>query len=134
MRQHGIALEPGCTPPKALDALTLPVVLNLAGYVVGTLVLSPIADTIGRRNMLLITMLITGAGSLYNALAPGYFPTELTGFLTDPAFAQSIRDRTLLGRTPEAGELDGPLLFLATGASSYMTGQVLVIDGGWTAV
>ena len=69
-----------------------------------------------------------------HALAPGYFPTELTGFLADPGFAQSVRDRTLLGRTPEPGELDGPLLFLATGASSYMTGQALVIDGGWTAV
>jgi NAD(P)-dependent dehydrogenase (short-subunit alcohol dehydrogenase family) len=73
-------------------------------------------------------------GVRVNALAPGYFPTELTGFLTDPAFAQSIRDRTLLGRTPAPDELDGPLLFLATDASSYMTGQALVIDGGWTAV
>jgi NAD(P)-dependent dehydrogenase (short-subunit alcohol dehydrogenase family) len=73
-------------------------------------------------------------GVRVNALAPGYFPTELTGFLADPVFAQSIRDRTLLGRTPEPDELDGPLLFLATDASSYMTGQALVIDGGWTAV
>ena len=72
-------------------------------------------------------------GVRVNALAPGYFPTELTGFLADPVFAQSIRDRTLLGRVPEPGELDGPLLFLATDASSYMTGQALVIDGGWTA-
>jgi NAD(P)-dependent dehydrogenase (short-subunit alcohol dehydrogenase family) len=73
-------------------------------------------------------------GIRVNALAPGYFPTELTGFLADPAFAQSIRDRTLLGRVPKPDELDGPLLFLATEASSYMTGQTLVIDGGWTAV
>jgi NAD(P)-dependent dehydrogenase (short-subunit alcohol dehydrogenase family) len=73
-------------------------------------------------------------GVRVNALAPGYFPTELTGFLADQAFAQSVRDRTLLGRTPQPGELDGPLLFLATDASSYMTGQALVIDGGWTAV
>lgn len=73
-------------------------------------------------------------GIRVNALAPGYFPTELTGFLADPAFAQSIRDRTLLGRTPAPDELDGPLLFLATEASSYMTGQTLIIDGGWTAI
>ena len=73
-------------------------------------------------------------GVRVNALAPGYFLTELTGILADPAFAQSIRDRTLLGRTSELDELDGPLLFLATDASSYMTGQALVIDGGWTAV
>ena len=73
-------------------------------------------------------------GVRVNALAPGYFPTELTGFLTDAAFAESIRDRTLLGRIPAPDELDGPLLFLATDASSYMTGQALVIDGGWTAV
>lgn len=72
-------------------------------------------------------------GIRVNALVPGYFPTDLTGFLADPGFAQSIRDRTLLGRTPAADELDGPLLFLATDASSYMTGQALVIDGGWTA-
>ena len=73
-------------------------------------------------------------GVRVNALAPGYFPTDLTGFLADPAFAQSIRDHTLLGRTPQPDELDGPLLFLATAASSYMTGQTLVIDGGWTAI
>ena len=73
-------------------------------------------------------------GVRVNALAPGYFPTELTGHLADPGFAQSIREHTLLARIPALEEIDGPLLFLATAASSYMTGQVLVIDGGWTAV
>ena len=73
-------------------------------------------------------------GVRVNALAPGYFPTELTGFLSDPSFAGSIQEKTLLGRIPTIDEIDGPLLFLAGPASSYMTGQVLVVDGGWTAI
>ncbi|HEY6274707.1 MAG TPA: SDR family oxidoreductase [Streptosporangiaceae bacterium] len=73
-------------------------------------------------------------GVRVNALAPGYFPTDLTGHLADAGFARSICEHTLLARTPALEEIDGPLLFLATAASSYMTGQVLVIDGGWTAV
>ena len=47
-------------------------------------------------------------GVRVNALAPGYFPTELNGYLADPGFAQSIHERTLLGRTPSPSELDGP--------------------------
>jgi MFS transporter, putative metabolite:H+ symporter len=70
--QTCVALKPGCTPATALDALKTPVVLNLAGYVVGTLALSPLADRVGRRNMLMVTMAVTGLGSLYNALAPDY--------------------------------------------------------------
>ncbi|MFZ0180010.1 MAG: SDR family oxidoreductase [Candidatus Dormiibacterota bacterium] len=75
-----------------------------------------------------------GRGVRVNALAPGYFPSEMTGFLADENFAGSIRERTLLARTPALHEIDGPLLFLATDASSYVTGHVLLVDGGWTAV
>ncbi len=69
--QSCVALKPGCTPANALSAIRVPIALNLAGYVVGTLLLSPLSDKIGRRNMLLVTMLLTGIGSLWNALAPG---------------------------------------------------------------
>jgi NAD(P)-dependent dehydrogenase (short-subunit alcohol dehydrogenase family) len=72
-------------------------------------------------------------GVRVNALCPGYFPTEMTGGLTHPAAIARIERRTLLGRVPRSDELDGALLFLASDASSYMTGQTLVIDGGWTA-
>jgi NAD(P)-dependent dehydrogenase (short-subunit alcohol dehydrogenase family) len=75
-----------------------------------------------------------GRGVRVNALAPGYFPSEMTGFLADEDFARSIQERTLLARTPALQEIDGPLLFLATDASTYVTGHVLIVDGGWTAV
>jgi NAD(P)-dependent dehydrogenase (short-subunit alcohol dehydrogenase family) len=67
-----------------------------------------------------------------NALAPGYFPSELTGMLADPGFVAHIESQTLLARAPSIDELDGPLLFLASDASSYVTGHTLVVDGGWT--
>jgi MFS transporter, putative metabolite:H+ symporter len=70
--QSCVALKPGCTAANALTTLRVPIVLNLLGYVVGALVLSPISDRIGRRNMLLITMCLTGLGALYNAVAPDY--------------------------------------------------------------
>jgi NAD(P)-dependent dehydrogenase (short-subunit alcohol dehydrogenase family)/uncharacterized protein (DUF952 family) len=73
-------------------------------------------------------------GVRVNALAPGFFPTDLTGGLSDRGQRAAIARRTLLGRTPDPSELDGPLLFLASAASSYVTGQVLTVDGGWTAV
>ncbi len=66
------AIVPGCTPGTASHYLGLPVLLNLLGYMVGTLVLSPVSDRVGRRSMLLITMGITGLGSLWTAFAAHY--------------------------------------------------------------
>jgi MFS family permease len=80
--QTCIGLVKGCTPETALNSLALPVILNLAGYVVGTLVLSPLADRIGRRNMLLITMLITGLGSLYTALSTDIVNFNISRIIT----------------------------------------------------
>ena len=91
--QSCVALKPGCTPETALDALKLPVVLNLAGYVVGTLVLSPLADRYGRRNMLMVTMALTGIGSLYNALAPDYTHFVIARVITGLRHRRRPRDR-----------------------------------------
>ncbi|MFE2938029.1 SDR family NAD(P)-dependent oxidoreductase [Streptomyces sp. NPDC059255] len=74
------------------------------------------------------------AGTRVNALAPGWFRTEMTADLFgDERSARWVGRNTLLGRGGHAHELDGALLFLASDASSYCTGQILTVDGGWTA-
>ena len=71
-------------------------------------------------------------GVRVNALSPGPFPTAET-VSRDPAFAGRLAARTMLGRTGRAAEIGGPVLFLASRASSFVTGTVLTADGGWTA-
>ncbi|GHH25443.1 SDR family NAD(P)-dependent oxidoreductase [Streptomyces lanatus] len=74
------------------------------------------------------------AGIRVNALAPGWFHSEMTeGLFADDRSRRWVERGTMLGRGGRPGELDGALLFLASDASSYCTGQVLTVDGGWTA-
>ena len=73
-------------------------------------------------------------GITANAIGPGFFPTELTGpVFADPARAAANAAATCIGRNGEMGDIDGPLLFLCSDASAYVTGQVLMVDGGYTA-
>lgn len=70
-----------------------------------------------------------------NAIVPGAFPNTSTDSYNSPddeEFLQRLRDRTVLGRTGKLEDLHGALIFLASDASSYMTGQTMVVDGGWT--
>jgi gluconate 5-dehydrogenase len=69
-----------------------------------------------------------------NAIAPGFFPTELTQAVFDnPEKAAANAAQTCMGRNGELEDLVGPALFLCSSASAYMTGQVLYVDGGFTA-
>lgn len=70
-----------------------------------------------------------------NALCPGYVKTAMNeaDIMGNERIYSHIIGKTPMRRLGEVGELIGPLVFLASDASSYMTGQTLVIDGGWTA-
>jgi NAD(P)-dependent dehydrogenase (short-subunit alcohol dehydrogenase family) len=75
-------------------------------------------------------------GVRVNTLAPGWFRTEMTEgrMFGDEGSERWMRGRTPMGRGGDDHELDGALLFLASDASSFVTGQVLCVDGGWTAI
>ena len=69
-----------------------------------------------------------------NALAPNFFMSEMTRhLLEDSGMADWMRSRTPMRRLGELPELVGPFLFLASDASSFVTGTVLTVDGGWSA-
>jgi NAD(P)-dependent dehydrogenase (short-subunit alcohol dehydrogenase family) len=71
-------------------------------------------------------------GVRVNAISPSWFPTATSGYLQDPDQVAWINSHTPMGRPARPDELDGPLLFLASDAASYVTGHTLVVDGGWT--
>ena len=69
-----------------------------------------------------------------NAIAPGFFPTDLTAAVfDDPDRATQSAAQTAIGRNGELEDLAGPAVFLASDASRYVTGQILYVDGGYTA-
>lgn len=73
-------------------------------------------------------------GITVNALAPAYIITPMTEpFLQDEERLEKIINRTMMKRMGRADEMIGPTLFFASDASTYVTGQILYIDGGWTA-
>ncbi|MGI9368824.1 MAG: SDR family NAD(P)-dependent oxidoreductase, partial [Ruegeria sp.] len=73
-------------------------------------------------------------GITANAIGPGFFPTELTqAVFDDPERAARNAAQTCARRNGTMDDIDGPILFLCSKASDYVTGQVLMVDGGFTA-
>lgn len=73
---------------------------------------------------------MAGQGIRANALAPGYFATEMSASLFDTEAGRALVARHPLGRLGQVEELDGPLLLLASDASSHMNGAILTVDAG----
>jgi NAD(P)-dependent dehydrogenase (short-subunit alcohol dehydrogenase family) len=110
-------------------------VSSIAGQI-GVVNLLAYASSKGGVNQMTRVMALEWAklGVRVNAIAPTYFETELvTQIRNDPARMKFITERTPMGRFGKLPELEGLVIFLAAPASDFMTGQVVAIDGGWTA-
>jgi len=78
---------------------------------------------------------LAGKGIRVNAVAPGVVDTPLTAPIkSNPEWYNAYAKRNALGRWARDDEIAGPIAFLASDASSYITGSVLFVDGGWTAI
>lgn len=74
------------------------------------------------------------SGITCNAIAPGFFKTGLTAPLfKDQKVIDALARQTIIGRNGVPEDLDGLTVFLASSASGYITGQILFLDGGWSA-
>ena len=77
---------------------------------------------------------VAGEGIRVNAIAPGYITTDMTnGGLADPEWGPIWKQMTPMGRAGSAEDIGAAALYLCSPASAYVTGEVLVVDGGYTA-
>jgi len=98
--------------------------------------LAPYSASKGAINLLVKTMAVEFQphNIRVNAIAPGYLNNMMDGVVYDPEdpYQKRIIQRTLMGRRGNLEEFIGPYLFLASNASSYVTGQIIGVDGGYS--
>jgi NAD(P)-dependent dehydrogenase (short-subunit alcohol dehydrogenase family) len=105
----------------------------------GKTVFNPPTYSVAKAGLVALTRYVASFygefGIRCNALLPGSFPNTDPGAFnapSDDSFLASLAAKTALGRVGKVEDLQGALIFLASNASAYMTGQTLVVDGGWT--
>lgn len=92
-----------------------------------------------KGGVLMLTKALANEWAKYNitvnAIGPAYFPSEMTqDVLATEGFESVVKMYCPMGRAGREGELDGAIIYFASDASSYTTGQYLPVDGGWTAI
>ena len=74
-------------------------------------------------------------GITVNAIGAGYFALGMAeGVVKDPEFAKVVECMSPMGRVGMSGELDTTIVYLASDASTLITGQIIIVDGGWTSI
>ena len=98
---------------------------------------NPIEYGVGKAGLIQLTKYLAsyyGPKNIrVNAIAPGPFPNLIKDDNHNEVFIKNLKNSTMLKRIGESNEIDGPIIFLLSQASSYITGHVLKVDGGWTA-
>ena len=96
---------------------------------------NPVEYGVGKAGIVQLTKYLATAlgpsGIRVNAIAPGPFPNP-TVRAEHPEFVARLADRVPLGRVGEPAEIAGPVIMLASGEASFITGQTIAVDGGWT--
>lgn len=74
-------------------------------------------------------------GITVNAIGPGYFGLGMAEeIVADPSFEKVIECMSPMGRAGKSGDLDTTVIYLASDATAYTTGQIITVDGGWTTI
>lgn len=116
-------------------------IINL-GSIHSTVAMAPFSVTsyaTTKGGILMLTKSLAAEWAKYditvNAIGPSYFESEMTEkAVSTPEFQQILKAYCPMGRVGKPGELDGALIYFASDASSFTTGQLLQIDGGWTTI